>query len=325
MLSTGQRPMAEPDAVPHPSSLVSIQRPAADIPLPMPLVVSHRTNSGTMPENSLAGLRAAIAEGATGVEVDVRATADGVLVLMHDELLERTTGDRRPVTLVRSGELGSILLRDPRTREEAEPVPTLRQAIEEAAGGTCLVIDVKQPGLHTSLRSLLEECDAGPCWVWASDPEVARSLRAALPGWAMVSRICTPAAIDRAGVRPLLEEASRYELDGVLLESDYVEHRWVVEAAELELQLHSGVTNDASRIAELTRIGVESISTDFPSVALPAVAGARTSIKDHGAGLAGTGLGTRLESAPDGSLDEDDALNPAGLPAGRRWPTIPIS
>ncbi len=39
-----------------------------------PLVISHRTNMGTMPENTLAGIDAAIADGVDGVEIDVRAT-----------------------------------------------------------------------------------------------------------------------------------------------------------------------------------------------------------------------------------------------------------
>lgn len=323
-MSTDPRPMPKPVPAPLTPSLASIESTATEIPLPMPPVVSHRTNRGSMPENSLAGLRAAIAEGAAGVEVDVRATSDGVLVLMHDELLERTTGDKRPLALVSSRELGSILLQDPFTSEKAEPVPTLQQAIEEAAGKTCLVIDVKQPGLDISLRSLLEECHAGPCWVWTADPGTARSLRSTLPRWVLVSRICTPAATSRAGIRCLLEEASRYELDGILLESDCVEHRWAVEAAERGLQLHSGVTNETSRIAELARIGVDSVSTDFPSIALADAAGARAIIEDHSVELARTTLGAHLQHAADGRSDEDGELNPTGLLAARRWATIPI-
>jgi glycerophosphoryl diester phosphodiesterase len=61
----------------------------------VPIVVSHRTNRGTAAENTLAGIESAIVDGAQGVEVDVRATRDGELVLMHDASLLRTTGDPR--------------------------------------------------------------------------------------------------------------------------------------------------------------------------------------------------------------------------------------
>ena len=46
-----------------------------------PLVISHRTQMGTMPENSLEGIEAAIHSGVDGIEIDVRQTAD--LSLIH--------------------------------------------------------------------------------------------------------------------------------------------------------------------------------------------------------------------------------------------------
>jgi glycerophosphoryl diester phosphodiesterase len=47
-------------------------------------VYGHRGSAATHPENSVAGVAAAFAAGADGVEVDVRRTADGLLVLCHD-------------------------------------------------------------------------------------------------------------------------------------------------------------------------------------------------------------------------------------------------
>ena len=62
-------------------------------PFRPPQVVSHRTNAGDAPENTLAGIEAAVRDGCAAVEVDVRASADGALVLLHDETLARTTGE----------------------------------------------------------------------------------------------------------------------------------------------------------------------------------------------------------------------------------------
>ncbi len=59
--------------------------------LSLPPVIGHRCARAAAPENTLAGLRRAAALGATWVEVDVRLTADGVPVLLHDHTLERTT------------------------------------------------------------------------------------------------------------------------------------------------------------------------------------------------------------------------------------------
>jgi len=54
-------------------------------------VIAHRGFSGIAPENTLAAVRAAIEVGADMVEVDVTMTADGHVVCLHDETLDRTT------------------------------------------------------------------------------------------------------------------------------------------------------------------------------------------------------------------------------------------
>lgn len=63
-------------------------------------VIGHRGYDEITPENTLAALRRAISESLRIVEVDVRLTADGVPLLLHDESLLHTTGDPRPVSAV---------------------------------------------------------------------------------------------------------------------------------------------------------------------------------------------------------------------------------
>ena len=63
----------------------------------LPHFVGHRGARGSAPENTLVSIRKAAELGAPWVEFDVKLTADGHLVLMHDETLERTTNGRGPV------------------------------------------------------------------------------------------------------------------------------------------------------------------------------------------------------------------------------------
>lgn len=58
---------------------------------PYPRIVAHRGGGLLAPENTLAGIRLARNLGFVGVEFDVKLTADGIPVLMHDDTLERTT------------------------------------------------------------------------------------------------------------------------------------------------------------------------------------------------------------------------------------------
>jgi glycerophosphoryl diester phosphodiesterase len=61
------------------------------------LIVAHRGSSGSAPENTLAAFRQAIADGADGIELDVRLTKDGELIVLHDQRVNRTTNGRGKV------------------------------------------------------------------------------------------------------------------------------------------------------------------------------------------------------------------------------------
>ncbi|TQS41410.1 glycerophosphodiester phosphodiesterase [Cryptosporangium phraense] len=63
-----------------------------------PLVVAHRGSSYLLAEHTLAAYEKALAEGADGLECDVRLTRDGHLVCVHDRRLERTSDGRGPVS-----------------------------------------------------------------------------------------------------------------------------------------------------------------------------------------------------------------------------------
>ena len=84
--------------------------------LQLPKVIGHRGAAAYAPENTLASFREAWRRGATWVEIDVKLTADGVPIVMHDESLKRTMGVDR------------LVAETPRADLPAE-VPTFEQAI----------------------------------------------------------------------------------------------------------------------------------------------------------------------------------------------------
>lgn len=71
----------------------------------LPLIIGHRGASALEPENTLAAFRRAIADGADGIEFDVRLSRDGVAVVIHDGTLERTGLERRRVSELTAAEL----------------------------------------------------------------------------------------------------------------------------------------------------------------------------------------------------------------------------
>ena len=64
----------------------------------MPVLIAHRGEPESFPENSLAGYAAVLQAGATWIETDVQITADGVAVLCHDPSLLRITGEDLIIT-----------------------------------------------------------------------------------------------------------------------------------------------------------------------------------------------------------------------------------
>ncbi|XP_073218408.1 glycerophosphodiester phosphodiesterase 1 isoform X2 [Lepidochelys kempii] len=109
--------------------------------------IAHRGGGHDAPENTLAAIRQAAKNGATGVELDLEFTADGIPILMHDDTVERTTdgsGNLRDFTFEEIRKLNPSakhrLWRDFR----GEKVPTLKEAVMECMHYNLIIyFDVK--------------------------------------------------------------------------------------------------------------------------------------------------------------------------------------
>ena len=88
------------------------------------LVVAHRGD-----ENSLEGIENAIKMGVDIVELDVQRTQDGVLILMHDETLNRTTTGKGKVSEVTMDYISNLYLRNGCAIRTKHKVPTLEEAL----------------------------------------------------------------------------------------------------------------------------------------------------------------------------------------------------
>jgi glycerophosphoryl diester phosphodiesterase len=122
-------------------------------------VGAHRGAMSHAPENTLAAFETAIAMGVYRIECDVRQTADGVLVLMHDDTVDRTTngsGTLRDLTLQQLGELRAVAGAGGGTG--SEPVPTLESALRCAKGRCKLLVELKDTDIAEATVTLIEAC-----------------------------------------------------------------------------------------------------------------------------------------------------------------------
>lgn len=141
------------------------RRPGAASRAATPVVVAHRGASAHAPENTLAAVRRAVDDGADLVEVDVQRTADGVLVVVHDATLRRTTDARRrlpgrapwrvaDLTYAEVRELDAGAWRS--RRHAGVGVPTLDEVLRTLEGtGVGLQLELKKPHLYPGVVDTL--------------------------------------------------------------------------------------------------------------------------------------------------------------------------
>lgn len=104
-------------------------------------VVSHRGDWRNAPENSLQAIKNCIEMGVDMVEIDLKKTKDGEVILMHDKTLNRTTsgkGEPKDFTLK---EIKKMVLRNGAGHRTEHQVPTLREAMNLAKGKILVNID----------------------------------------------------------------------------------------------------------------------------------------------------------------------------------------
>lgn len=127
-------------------------------------VVGHRGAAAHAPENTLVSFARALDDGADALELDVRVTADGVPVVHHDAVLERTTDGRGAVGAHTLAELrrldaGARFTRDGgRThpyRGTGVVVPTLAEVLTTFPA-TSLIVEIKTASASAAVRALLE-------------------------------------------------------------------------------------------------------------------------------------------------------------------------
>jgi glycerophosphoryl diester phosphodiesterase len=149
-------------------------------------VIGHRGAARYAPENTLESFALAIEQGADAIECDVHVTADGVPVIIHDPLLDRTTDARGAVASLSFTQLGGVDAgaRFTPDRGQSFPwrgrgvrVPTLSEALERFAGVPFL-IEIKAAGAGRAVQRVIDAHHAEDrCVVAAFDTRALDELR----------------------------------------------------------------------------------------------------------------------------------------------------
>ncbi len=240
----------------------------------LPQIFAHRGASAVAPENTLPAFETALELGADGIELDVQATADGELVVLHDFNLERTTTGAGPL---RDHALAQLSAIDAGVRFSdvfaGTRIPTLEQVFD-LVGDSCIVnveiknMDwnggreaeplariIKRRGLYdqvivssfnpVSLRKMRQLDPSVPLGLlYSSKPSLTHLLLLLARPW--LSRSIAPDAL-----HPYFEA-----IDAKLIET----------ARSRGQQVNAWTVNSVPEAFRLARLGVNAIITDTPDV-----------------------------------------------------------
>jgi glycerophosphoryl diester phosphodiesterase len=231
---------------------------------PQPFVIAHAACKGHAPENTLAGLRAALDLGADGIEVDVHATADGVPVFLHDATVDRTTdgvGEVTKMTLAQVKRLDAGA-RQFEGRFAGEPVPTLAEALDLTRGRALMVLEIKQLDIEEQVLRVVRDLGAvNDCVVHSFLPQVVARFRAVEPS--LPAALLTN-AIDVTDWAPLFAFALSLNAQGISVFYPRVDANVVRQAHLRKLTFYTWTVNEVEDMRRLRDWGVDAITTDYP-------------------------------------------------------------
>lgn len=262
------------------------------------LAYAHQGGAFEAPSSTLFAIEHALALGATGIELDVHATADGVLVVCHDRTLERTTDGAGAIAdhsfeelarldnaywfvpgadATRDREPGDYLYRGRAPKDPAFGVAPLAAVLDllDDHPGVALNLDIKSTAplvtpYEAALADLIEARGYQDRTIVASFLDVATDrFRSLAPDVATSAGSQAVAELWQAVHRDDLLQSPPYQVLQVPLRSGdlvVVDERFVEAAHQMGLAVHVWTINDPADMASLVDLGVDGIMTDRPSV-----------------------------------------------------------
>jgi glycerophosphoryl diester phosphodiesterase len=225
-------------------------------PNPSATVIAHRGASAYVAEHTFAAYALAIEQGADMLELDVRATADGQLVVLHDRTLLRTAGDPRAIDRISAAALAAL---DPVVRP-----PTLCAVLDRYAGAAPRwLVELKDgtPACAQAVAAALAQRGlADRAVVQSFDVRALMRLRSLAPALAVA-----PLYTRAPSARRLRRVAAFAVAIGV--RHTAVDRPLLLLAHACELAVRAWTANGPAELERLITIGVDGVITDAPDVA----------------------------------------------------------
>jgi len=249
-------------------------------------IIAHRGSSLQAPENTSAAVEQAIRDGADGIEIDVRLTADSEVVLYHDQSLRRLAGDERRVGELSRSELDEVdvgsWFGDPFIGER---IPGLDEVLSQVRGRANLMIELKpDPGRELELVDAVidtlererkrrlacrDRAEDRITALACGDPDVMGEMRvAAMSPWLLREFLLRAPRLRTTLLAQLVVSGSleRRGFDALALRHNRIDEEEVRLAEYYGYELHAWTINDRTQMSRLIDLGVDGIITDRPAM-----------------------------------------------------------
>ncbi len=226
-------------------------------------VIGHRGAAALAPENTWIGFDRALALGVDAIETDVQATSDGVLVLIHDLRLDRTTDGQgsvaeTPWSVISRLDAGSWF--DPQYR--GARVPLLDETLARYGRRTHIALEIKQPGIEIEVLGRVKalgllDAVTFTSFDFTSVERIRREEPAAYLGF--LTADISPASVKRVldtGLNQFCPPAERVTLDLVL------------EWKAMGLNVRAWGVRTPALMQRAIDAGVDGMTVDFPDLLL---------------------------------------------------------
>ncbi len=231
-----------------------------ELPEP-PQVSAHRGSSWDAPENSLSAISLALAQGADYVELDVRQTADGELVLLHDRDLRRIAGVASDIWTmdysdVRELDAGSWFA----SEFAGERIATLSEAIALVRGQARLYLEIKPSPMTPDITRRVVET------LQAEDFVADTTLAAMSPSILHEALALEPQLRTSLLVHTAIGDLLAQPFDALAFRDALVDRQRLQRLRRVDLEVHVWTVNDPREMARFIDLGVDNIITDRPDV-----------------------------------------------------------
>lgn len=238
------------------------------------LIIAHRGESYLAPENTLAAINLAWANGAEAVEIDIHLTKDNKIVVIHDYNTLRLTGVKMVIKESTLEELQSLDIGSYKASKWiGETIPTLTEVLKTVPSHGRIVIEIKSsidilPILQKELQA--SSLAKSQIEIIAFNFETIAKAKQLIPNYKMLWLLNLdyywPNWLLFFNTKYIINRVKRHKLDGVnVWAGKLITKRFIYKFAKAQLLVYCWTVNEPNKAKTLFENGINALTTDRAS------------------------------------------------------------